>query len=593
MSRSSAKWTIIGLVLVAVIGLAFIGGIAALVGQSRPAEQGSVLEIDLAGQVAEGPATDPFRQLLAALEERSTWSLWDLRRALEAAAKDEQIAAVRLNIGELAIGWAVADEISDMLAAFRESGKPVHAHLAGDAVNDLQYFLAAAADRVWIAPEAGVMVNGLRFEIPFWRGTLDKLHIEPHVIMYKEYKSAGEPISRQEMSEHFREQLTAIGEDLQARAVERIAKRIQKATADVVSAVDLGLLTADEAKELGWVDELGYEDQVAAELRGIAGTKKYQSVGVLRYLRGAPTPAIKGDRVALLFAEGPILSTGKESPLDEARIIGTKMAERIDEATDDSEVKAIVMRVDSPGGSAVGSDYVWRAVKRAQEAGKPVVVSMSTVAGSGGYWISMAADKIVAQPTTITGSIGVVFAKLDVRGLYGLIGSNISDVTLAKNADLMSSFEPLKPDHEQRWRHWMDHVYGSFIKKVADGRHLSPEAVEAIAKGRIWSGVDAKENGLVDELGGLDRAIALARELGKLPATAPVQIYPRPKSFFAALSEVGNAGLLARRPDLASLLTVGFGATDVGQVRAAGDRLLLESLGKPQPWVLMPSVVGD
>ncbi len=581
-------WIILGIVAFSVVGFMVLVGVAVSIvsRQEKVAERG-VLEIELKGALTEGPSRNPFEDLAGRFGGDKKQHLWNIRRALARAADDDRIHALRIDITGRVGGMAVAEEILDLVAEFRDSGKPVYTYLSGDLAGNQPYLLATAGDRIWLPPQAGLMVDGLRFEVSFWRGTLDKLHIDPHFIMYKEYKSAGEPFTRYEMSAYFREHLTAVGEDMESRLVSVIAQRRNLDPKDVEATIDRGLMTATEALEAGWVDRLGYPDELESAIADAVRLDEYEGIPVGKYLKAMGKTKIEGDRIAVIFGEGQIVAADSGSPFKESRIYGPETAKVFDDAVEDDHVKAIVFRVNSPGGSAIGSDYVWRAVKRAEEAGKPVIVSMSSVAGSGGYWISMGADKIVAQPTTITGSIGVVMGKFNVRGFYEWIGANVSDVTFARNADLMSAFEPLKPEHEERFRAWMDEVYTQFKEKVAQGRGLQVNDVETIAKGRIWSGLDAKEIGLVDEIGGLSVALRLAREAAGLPDATPAQAYPGPKDFFQMLAE-GDFDV--RMSQQLSLLDISLAPAVRSLPGSAQFLQLLQELETPRPWAIMPSI---
>ncbi len=584
MAKSSrVLWVILGVLALLMIGVFVLSIvlISWMMGEMPMAEEASFLEVHLSGPLPEGPTDEPLAQLLMALEPGRSRTLWDLRRALELARDDPKILGARVEITG-SVGWAAADEILGLLDEFRESGKPVHTLLSWEFAGDQQYYLATAGDVVWLSPVGGLMANGLRFEVEFWRGTLEKIHVEPHFIMYREYKSAGEPYSRTDMSDYFRESLTALGEDIQTRMVERVVDRRNLSTEEVFQALNRGLLTASEARELGWVDRLGFVDEVNDALAEAAGQGSYSGISWSRYIRGR-TPSNDGP-VALIFGQGEIYATGSPNPFSDRVIIGSRMARLIQSAVDDDEVEAIVFRVDSPGGSAVGSDKIWRVIEKAQAAGKPVVASFSNVAGSGGYWVAMGADRIVAQPNSITGSIGVVFGKMDVRGLYEWAGANVSDVTLARNADIFSLVEPLKPEHEERIRAWMDQTYSTFKVRVGEGRGLDEDRVEEIARGRIWSGTDAQDIGLVDATGGLDTALTLARELAGLPADAGVRIFPRPKTFFEALSEseLSFPVKLGARP------LVSFN----GPVPSLNTEML-EEIARPRPWAIMPPIKSD
>jgi protease-4 len=533
--RSGRRWLVALVILVVLV--VFCGGLALLLfGALASAERvtsGTVLELTLRGEIEEAP--DPMSALqLPGLAGPP--SLWDIRTAIDRAAGDDKVVALRIDVESVAAGWPVAEELMVAIDRFRAANKPVHAFLRGDFVDDLDYVLAAGADKVWLAPEAGLLFNGFQAEVTFWRGTLDKLGIEPQYFMFKEYKSAGEPMSRYQMSDAFRESIDELLRDLWSRALDRVAERRKLDRDRVVAEANRGLLTAAEAKEAGWVDGLGYEEDVRDGLRASTGADSYHAVSVRKYLQQSGDPG-KGDKVALVFGSGVILSTAEESPF-ESYFSGPRVADAIRKAADDSSVKAILFRVDSPGGSAVGSDHVRRAVAYARkERNKPVVVSMGSVAASGGYWVSMGADGIVAWPNTVTGSIGVVFGKLNLRGLYQLVGANVDTVQVGDNADILSFVETMTPAHEERIKAWMTAVYESFKGHVAAGRNLAPDRVEEIARGRVWSGTDALDRGLVDRLGGYDEALALLRDKAQIAADRPLQlvVYPKPRTILDLL----------------------------------------------------------
>lgn len=537
------RWWIVLLLLLAFMFLLPIIGAVALVKkiseQQTEIVAGSVLSIHLGGDIPEAPQ-DP---ILARFGGGKGGSVWELREALTRAATDDRIAAVMLTIEPVSAGWAACEEVVAIVDTFRASGKPVHAWIQLDLMEEKEYFLATAADRIWTSPGTAVIVNGLAAEVTFFRGTLDKLKVEPEVIMFHEYKSAGEQFQNKEMSPYFREALGAVMEDIQARFIARVVERRGVPAERLTALMDKGMVVAQEAVDAGLIDQLGFETDIQSVLRGLAKTDGastgFESVSLSDYagppdLAGLQPPT---DQIAVIFAEGPIFSgSGGDSIFgDDKNIFGPRLAAKIAEAVEDPKVKAIVMRVSSPGGSAVGSDFVWKEIQRAHEAGKPFIVSMSTVAGSGGYWISMGADAIVARPTTITGSIGVVFQKFNVTGLMDMLGAHNDTVSLSPNSDLFSLTAPLTPERRVLVEGWMQAIYTQFITKVSEGRHLPVEKVQQIAKGRIWSGTDALELGLVDKLGGLDEAIALAREKGGIGADVPAKPYPTPEPFFQRL----------------------------------------------------------
>ena len=560
---------------------AFCGGLALLLlsaaASATKVARGTILELKLSAEIPEGPSEvlAPFPSLAGPP------SIFEVREALSAAAKDANIAGLRVDIELAQAGFGAASELQAALDAFRQAGKPVYAYLRGDFVSDLDYALALGADRIWLPPSAAVAVNGFHAEVTFWKGTLDKLHIEPQYFMFKEYKGAGEPMSRSEMSPEFRESTTALLTDIWEDFLGRIARRRKLEPEAVRATASLGVMTAAEAQAAKWVDELGYEDQFKEALRKSASADRYKGLGVRRYLQhlAVSRATLTGERMAVVFGSGTIVATAAGGPFDDGGFSGPRVARAVREAADDDLVKGILLRVDSPGGSVVGSDHVWRAVEYARkDRKKPVVVSMSSLAASGGYYVSMGADAIVAWPATITGSIGVVFGKLNIAGLYQLAGAHIDTIKVGENADILSFVKTMSPEQQARVRGWMESTYEEFKRKVGDGRKLDPVKVEELARGRVWSGSDGLDLGLVDRLGGYDDAIALLREKCGLGADTRVDlvVYPAQRTFLDVLlnDEIGlDATALLARLDPAAAL-----------------RERLEELARPGAWLLMPAI---
>ncbi len=536
--RTSSARVIGALVAVSLLGVAAsIGAVAWLVSGQDEVEQGTVLELTIDGSFTEGPAADPLAEL--GLGGGGT-DLWTIRRALRHATTDDAVAGVLVTVRTPALGMAQSHELVTELARFRdEGGKPVHVLLQTDLIDDGNYYVAAAGTKVWATPEAWWTVNGMQADVTFWRGTLEKLHVEPDVVMFKEYKSAGEAFANKEMSEPMREALTDVLGDVQDLWLSEVSTRRGIDREALQQVVNRGTITGPLAKEVGLVDELGFLDQVQDELKAAAGAEQYQGLAIGKYAKKLPEP--QGEhRVAVVFGEGPIVSAAAdESPFASGGAIhGPKVAEAIRKAAEDEDIDAIVFRVNSPGGSAVGSDLIWREIERAQEKGKPVVVSMSSVAGSGGYWVAMGADAIVAQPMTITGSIGVVFTKMNLRGLYEWAGANVESISFAENSDLLSPYSSLDESQREQIVASIGATYEDFVRKVAEGRGKTFDETEPLAHGRIYSGRDALEIGLVDALGGIDEAVGLASEkAGFAPSDAALVVYPEPKDFFQMLIE--------------------------------------------------------
>ncbi|HUP25595.1 MAG TPA: signal peptide peptidase SppA [Thermoanaerobaculia bacterium] len=517
----------------------FLAGLAgSMQGVAPKIARGSVLELRLSGPMTESP---PIMDL-GIFGFDMPPSLWELRRALESAADDDRVAGLLLQVHGPAIGWASAEEIVAQLDRFRDSGKPVYATVQSDMLDDLTYYLATGGDRIWLNPQTAGVVNGLVAESPFVRGTLDKLHVEPEVIMYKEYKSAGEMFANYEMSPYMREALEAVLQSMDGAFRSRVMDRRGVTAAALDELMARGMTSGEQLVEAGLVDELGYVDQVESAFEDADAVEEYEGVTVAKYLRSlGSTRAVSGDRIAVVFGEGQIVA---ESLAPSLPFFGTVMfsgpavAKNLREAAEDPRVKAIVFRINSPGGSAVGSDVVLREVIRARESGKPVVASMSDVAGSGGYWVAMAADRIVARPTTITGSIGVVFSKLGLEGFFEWIGTNFDQVSTAPRADIFG-IGPWGEGDREAVLSWMDAVYGNFTRAVAEHRGLELAAVQEVAKGRIWSGTDALGRRLIDRLGGLDEAVSMAKEAAGIDAEqdVPLVVYPAPKTLWQRILE--------------------------------------------------------
>jgi protease-4 len=554
-SKSTRRWIVGILVLggMLVVGFFVIAGLALTFFGGPEVKRGSILVVRFEGDIDEAPPENLLS--FFAGPGGSFVSLYELRRLVESAVKDDRIAGVLMEIGNITSGFASVEEARGLIGRLRDK-KAVEAVLVGDFVGEKDYLLASAANRIILSPESGMLLNGLEAEVIFWRGTFDKLHIEPQFFMFKEYKSAAEPFINREMSKPMREWIESMLGEFYTRILTEIASRRGQSVESLRAMFDRGGLTAREGLEAKLVDALGYPEDSEAEMRKAAGLnpEKRERIAARRYIAAAEDLQ-EGEQIALIHALGAISSSGKSNsnPLSEGGIMGPKLASTIHEAAEDSRIKAIILRVNSPGGSAVGSDFVLRAVKAAKKK-KPVIVSMGDVAGSGGYWISMAADSIVAQPSTITGSIGVVFGKFNLTGLLEWAGANVDRVKVGQNADLMSQFKSFDPNQAKRVKAWMTEVYDDFVRRVAEGRGLTYEVVEPMAHGRVWTGAQAKERKLVDALGGLDTAIEIAREKAHIAKEAKVHLrrFPRRKGLWELLSdgEFPMVRLLAGEPAL-------------------------------------------
>lgn len=513
------------LLLVGVVGLIVAGVLA----QRVPAK--TVLELKLAGPVAE----EDWPNLNARFWEGEVTVFLDLLEALERARKDERIAGVSLEVQDVGMHFGKMQELRAKLAEFTASGKFCTAYLEeGD---NRSYYLASACPEIYLTPTSMVSLTGLMGHATFLRGTLDKLRIYPDLYHTGEYKTAPNRYTEKRFTPADREVVTDLLTGWQGQMVEGITRGRKLEAAAVEQLLRDGPYLAQEALERKLVDKLLYYDEYRDLLKEKAGAEKLNTVSAESYLERTSSP--RGSKIAIVYATGEILSGKSGYAPSVGRYLGSDtVAGALRAARQDDAVKAIVFRVDSPGGSPIASEIIRREVVLAREK-KPVVVSMSDVAASGGYWISMSANKIVADPGTVTGSIGVYFGKMNIKGFYELLGLSKDYVALTPNATIFYPFENFTPAQREVILKFMHDIYGNFLQGVSQGRGLPVEQVDRIAQGRVWLGAQAKELGLVDELGGLERAVALAKQLAKIPAEESVEyeIYPRPKSPWQQLEE--------------------------------------------------------
>jgi protease-4 len=483
-----------------------------------------LLELDLTSAPIEVEPED----VLGKLRSRTRPRLRAVLRALHEAGADRRVRGLIVKVGG-GLGWALAQELRAGLQVFAKSGKPViaWAESLGEGGNgSADYVLATGCPEVWLQPSGELALMGVSAETTFLRGALDKLGIEPQLDKRYEYKSAADRVMRKEFTPEHREAVDRIVASTWEYAVDVIASARSLAADRVRELSARAPLSAADARDAGLVDRLGYRDEVYAEMRRRVGDGAQLLFADQWAPRGKPALALKRHRpvVALVDAHGEIV-VGRSRSTPRGPVMGsTSVAAAFRAARDNEQVRAVLFRVDSPGGSAVGSDTIWREVQLTRDAGKPVIVSMGELAGSGGYYIACSADVIMAQPSTITGSIGVVAGKVVISDLLEKrLGLTTGAVEHGGSARMYSLRRGFSEDERERLAAMLDRVYREFVQKVADGRKMDYDAVHAIARGRIWSGADAVGNGLVDELGGIRDAAAVARERAGLPADAPVR----------------------------------------------------------------------
>jgi protease-4 len=442
-----------------------------------------------------------------------------------------------VKIGGRPIGVARVQELRSAIAAFRRSGKATvaWAETYGEfGPGNAAYYLATAFERIWLQPSGDVGLTGLSLEQWFLRGTMDKLGLEYEVSKRHEYKTAADRLTEQGFTGPAREALQQLASSLTRQITDAIAERLAIPPAQARELIDNGPYVAEEALELRLVNALGYRDEVYDDVRKSAGPDahllylaRYQRSRALAE-RARKLPERGADMIALIYAAGPIRrGRSGRGPMSGGAMGSDTVSAALRTAAADRRVRAIVLRVNSPGGSYVASDTIWREVVRARQAGTPIIVSMGDVAASGGYYIAMAADEIVAQPGTITGSIGVLSGKPVTSGLLERVGITTDSVTVGAHADMFSTTRPFSEEERAKINSWLDRIYADFTGKVASARNMTTEQVHQVARGRVWTGADAAAIGLVDHLGGLDDAVALARRKAGLPDGAPVRGYPR------------------------------------------------------------------
>jgi protease-4 len=523
-----ALW-LIGMVIVMV----------AVIGWKGRVPSKTILEANFEQGLMEDVPDTPSAQLL--LTDRQT--VRAVVDAIDRGASDNRVVGMIAKIGAAPMGMAQTQEIRDAVLRFRAHKKfaVAYSETFGEfGPGNGAYYLATAFDHIYLQPSGDVGLTGIILESRFIKGTLSKLGLTFHGDHRYEYKNALNFYTETKYTGPHKEAMTAIMTSWFNQMKDGICQARQIPPEQFRSVVDAGPYLGKEAVAAKLVDAVAYRDEVYGDVKSKAGDGA-ELLYLDKYLNRAGRPHDRGKTVALVFGVGDV-TRGKSDydPVQGSQNMGSDtVAGAIRAAAEDKDVKAILFRVDSPGGSYVASDTIWREVVRARQAGKPVIVSMGNLAGSGGYFVAMAADKIVAEPGTITASIGVLGGKMLTSGLWDKVGISWDEVHQGENATMFTGTHDFTPAEWGRFQAWLDRVYVDFTGKVADGRKLPKEKVLEIAKGRIWSGQEAKNLGLVDELGGYDTALKLAKKAAGVPESDDVKIvvYPRPKTFYESVIE--------------------------------------------------------
>jgi protease IV len=529
-------------VLFTVLGFAVFISIAGFVvlyvlfGREPAVQSNSTLVLKVGGDLSEVAPTNVVGYFRGA----NTPTVRTYVEALRKAKADARVSSVLLKpTGFDSPYWAKVQEIRDAILDFKKSGKPVYAYL--EYGGDREYYLASAADRVFLLPSSPLDLRGIATYQVFLRGTLDKIGAYPDMHHIGDYKTAVNQLTEKGYTRAHKEMDESLNRDLYDQLVRGVADARKKTDDEVRRLIDLGPFLPEDALRAGLIDDVSYEDQVEDKLRQGDQLKKIDGDD---YARVSLTSfgLNRGPRIGVIYASGTITS-GRSGfdPLNGAVIGSDTLIDSIRQARRDSSLRAIVLRIDSPGGSAAASDAIWRElmIAKTERADRPIVASMSDLAASGGYYIALPAQVIVAQPSTLTGSIGIFGGKIVTGGVYEKVGAHIESTSIGRNAEIDSPVRPFNADELKKVQEQLQSFYDGFVEKVAQSRHTTPEKIDAIAQGRVWTGKQAKQNGLVDALGGLDAAVAIAKQRAKLAADADVElvVFPPRKSFYELLTQ--------------------------------------------------------
>jgi len=538
------------LVLTLIGAAVFVSGAAVVllylfVSREPSVQQQSTLVLRPSGELQEVLPDDVVGQFIGG-EVATVRSFVD---SLRKASRDARVTTVLLMPGSLDLPfWGKIQELRDAVVEFRKSGKTVIAFL--EYGGDREYYLASAANRVFLLPTSPLDLTGVASYEIFLRGTLDKIGAYPDFHHIGDYKTATNQLTETSMTPAHREMSESLNRDMYEQLVRGIAASRKKSEADVRALLDQGPFLPEDALRAGLVDDLAYEDQLddrVPQLKRGTGDARRIEDSEYRRVTARSVGIRPRSRIAVIYAVG-VIAGGRSSfdPMNGAVAGSDTIVEQIRRIRDDNSVKAIVLRVDSPGGSSTASDVIWRElmITRDEKPARPLITSMSDLAASGGYYIAMPGQVIVAQPATLTGSIGIYTGKMVTGGTLGKLGISAETVKSGRNADMYSPLTPFSPEQRTKVDQYMQAFYDQFVEKVAESRHLTPERVDAMAQGRVWTGRQARELGLVDQLGGLDAALAIAKQRANIPADEDVElvVYPPRRSFYEALAEQFGGG---------------------------------------------------
>ena len=578
MAGKRGIWIVIIFIVIAVvISAAGLVATAVVIGRSPHVAANSSLVLRFSGDLRE---VEPGGLVGSFFEPPPT--VRSVVETLRKAKVDRRVTSVIIRPTGTAALWGKVQEIRDAIADFRTSKKPIIAFL--EYGGEQEFYVASACDKVFLMPTASLDLTGMANYELFLRGTLDKIGAYPDALHIGDYKTASNTFTERTFTPAHREMAESLNKDLYEQLIKGLASGRHKTVQEIRQLVDHGPFLPEDAVRAGLVDDVAYDDELDDKVQLAKGDVKFLEHHEYRSVSPSSLGLNRGQKIAVLYAVG-IISSGESSyDSPNGEVVGSDTIVRyLRKARADDSIKAIVLRIDSPGGSAIASDIIWREVQLTR-AMKPVIASMSDVAASGGYYIAMPAHKIVAEPATLTGSIGVVMVKFVIDGTLKKMGMNMESVRQGRYADLYSPIRPFNADERTKILEHMQATYDTFVEKAAAGRNTTPEKIDAVGQGRVWTGQQAKGLGLVDELGGLERAIAIAKEHAKIAKDAEVEliIYPPKKSLYESLAD--PFGTIDGGSAVAALL----GLTDRRAIQAITAPMRLFRRG--EPLAIMPNV---
>ena len=571
-------WLVIVLIVIAV-GISAVGLVATAVfiGRSPQVSANSALVLRVGGDLGE---LEPGGLVGSLFEPPPT--IRTVVEALRKAKVDRRVTSVIIRPTGTAALWGKVQELRDAIIDFKTSKKPIVGFL--EYGGEQEFYLASACDKVYLMPTASLDLTGLANYELFLRGTLDKIGAHPDALHIGDYKTASNTFTEHTFTPAHREMAESLNRDLYGQLVKGLADGRHKTEAEMRRLIDHGPFLPEDAVRAGLIDDVAYEDEIDDKVQLGGSGVKFLEHRDYRSVAASSLGLDRGPKIAVLYAVGIIGSGESSYDSPQGDVVGSDTIVRyLRKARADESIKAIVLRIDSPGGSAIASDVIWREVQLTRAA-KPVIASMSDVAASGGYYIAMPAHKIVAEPGTLTGSIGVVMIKFVIDGTLKKMGMNMEGVSQGRFAELYSPVKPFNPEERTRVLEHMQATYDTFVEKAAAGRNTTPERIDAVAKGRVWTGRQALDIGLVDSLGGLQHAIAVAKEEAKIAKDSEVElvVYPPKKSLYESLAD--PFGGVDSTASMAALL--GLGERRAIQAITAPIRLFRRG----EPLAIMPNV---